>query len=220
VIVLIANNTGAEARRLLDRFPDRIGHIYAPGAWRTPWPHYALDNGAFAAWRNDRPVDFDAVRVLCDRAAKAERPPRWVAVPDVVMQRDETLERWHRWAPELAAYGWPLAFVVQNGMTAADIPGAAAVVFVGGDTAWKQETVAYWCEHHPRVHVGRVNGQRDLWRYHRAGAESCDGTGWFRGDRRQLDGLWYYLADSEGLEDCAHGPMQRRLFAPGAPEAA
>lgn len=36
-----------------------------------------------------------------------------------------------------------------------------------------------------------------------------------RGKRRQLDGLWYYLADTEGLEDAAHGPMQRRMFARG-----
>ena len=31
---------------------------------------------------------------------------------------------------------------------------------------------------------------------HDAGAESCDGTGWFRGDRKQLDGLEKYLDES------------------------
>jgi hypothetical protein len=220
---MVANNSGKEARRLAATFPGRVGHLYGPGGWRGPFPEfpYALDNGAFPAWQKGRALDEPAFRKLCDRAAAAAVAPRWVAVPDVVCDRDRTLASWYKWAPELRdRYGWPLAFVVQNGMTAGDIPGQADVVFVGGDTKWKQETAAYWSQHHPRVHIGRVNGERDLWRYHRAGAESCDGTGWFRGSRRQLDGLWYYLADSSGLDDAAHGPMQCRLFPLGAPRAA
>ena len=47
-----------------------------------------------------------------------------------------------------------------------------------------------------RVHVGRVNTYRLLWLAHEAGAESCDGTGWFRGDRKQLQGLIDYLQES------------------------
>lgn len=31
---------------------------------------------------------------------------------------------------------------------------------------------------------------------HDAGAESCDGTGWFRGDQKQLSGLRRYLYES------------------------
>ena len=209
--VYLAGNCGREAYRLRDTFPDRIGHLYAPGGFKSPWPNYALDNGAFAEWSKGKPFDADKFRKLCDRA-QLEHKPQWVAVPDVVTDRSATLRRWDEWAPELEARGWPLAFVVQDGMRAIDIPHNAAVLFVGGSTEWKQETAEYWCENHPRVHIGRVNGERDLWRYHRLGAESCDGTGWFRGRRRQLDGLWYYLADSEGLDDAAHGPMQSRLF--------
>lgn len=213
-MVMLANNSGREARRLAAAYPGRIGHLYGPGGWRGPFPEFphALDNGAFPAWRAGRELDAEQFLAHCDRAARATIAPRWVAVPDVVCDRDRTLARWDRWAPELTArFGWPLAFVVQNGMTPADLPAAAAVVFVGGDTAWKRETTAMWCAAHPRVHVGRVNGERDLWRYHRAGAESCDGTGWFRGDRRQLDGLWYYLADSSGRA-ADIGPSQPRLF--------
>lgn len=213
MLVMISNNCGAEAKRLLATYPERIGHLYAPGGFKEPWPHYALDNGAFAEWTNGRPFNMDNLRRLCDRAARAPHPPRWVAVPDVVTDRARTLERWQEFAPELAAYGWPLAFVVQDGMCTVDVPRDADVVFVGGSTEWKQATAPQWCRIFPRVHIGRVNGQKDLWRYHRLGAESCDGTGWFRGKRRQLDGLWYYLADTEGLEDAAHGPMQRRMFA-------
>jgi hypothetical protein len=215
--VLVANNSGKEARRLAATHPGRIGHLYGPGGWRGPFPEfpYALDNGAFPAF--SRGVEWDAAPFLdlCERAAAASIAPRWIAVPDVVCDRDRTLASWDRWAPELRErFGWPLAFVVQNGMTASDVPDDAALIFVGGDTKWKRETAAYWRTARPRVHIGRVNGERDLWRYHHAGAESCDGTGWFRGDRRQLDGLWYYLADSSGH---AHdkGPLQPRLFALG-----
>lgn len=209
---MIANNAGREAKRLLEKFPDRIGHIYSPGRWQTPWPEYALDNGAFTEWTKGRPFNSAAFLALLDRAALANYAPRWVAVPDVVTEREATLERWHEWAPQIAPRRWPMAFVVQDGMSPADVPGAAKVIFVGGSTDWKKATATMWCQEFPRVHIGRVNGEADLWRYHRAGAESCDGTGWFRGDRRQLDGLWYYLADTEGEQDAAHGPMQPRLF--------
>lgn len=219
MIVMLANNSGAEARRLALAYPGRVGHLYGPGGWRGPFPefpHY-IENGVFPKFTSGRRWLSAPFLELCDSAAAAPIAPRWVAVPDVVCDRVRTLARWRRWAPLLRRrYGWPLAFVVQNGMTAADIPADAAVVFVGGDTAWKRETAAYWCANHPRVHVGRVNGERDLWRFHQAGAESCDGTGWFRGDRRQLDGLWYYLADSSARAH-DHGPHQPRLFALGVP---
>lgn len=223
MIVMVANNSGREARRLASSHPGRIGHLYGPGGWRGPFPEfpYALDNGAFPAFSKGTAWSARPFLDLCHRAKAAGIPPQWVAVPDVVCDRDATLASWYRWAPHLRTrYGWPLAFVVQDGMQKGDVPGEAAVIFVGGSTEWKQKTAAYWCQHFPRVHVGRVNGERDLWRYHRAGAESCDGTGWFRGSRKQLDGLWYYLADSSGLPDAAHGPMQCRLFPLGETVAA
>jgi hypothetical protein len=215
VRILVSNNSGKEARALANAFPTRIGHLYSPGAFRGPFAEfpYAIDNGAFPAWSRGEAFDADAFRRLLDRVSRAPIAPLWVAVPDVVANREQTLDAWRAWRVEVAAYGWPLAFVVQDGMTAGDVPPDAAVVFVGGSTRWKWDTVAMWCAAFPRVHVGRVNMERLLWQIHRAGAESCDGTGWFRGDRSQLDGLWYYLADSAGLEDDpAHGATQLRLF--------
>ena len=64
-------------------------------------------------------------------------------------------------------------------------------MFVGGSTEWK-----YWAvkEFSPRfpTHVGRVNGNH-LWFCYCAGAVSCDGSGWFRGDHKQLAKLLEYL---------------------------
>ena len=44
------------------------------------------------------------------------------------------------------------------------------------------------------MHVGRVNTERRLWQCARLGAESCDGTGFFRGDPVQL----WFLDLAEG----------------------
>lgn len=66
--------------------------------------------------------------------------------------------------------------------------------------------VGYLAGAFPRIHVGRVNTERMLWMAHEAGAESCDGTGWFRGDKAQLAGLMRYLDDStNGVRDQRNG---------------
>jgi hypothetical protein len=175
---------------------DLIGHLYSPDGWRipVPWLPYALDNGAFSAFRTGRPWDAgDFVRHL-ERAKAAPVAPLWVVVPDVVADRDATLARWQLWAPQIkASYGFPLAFAVQDGMTRADVPPDADLVFVGGTTEWKRETMPMWCETFPRVHIARINTARWLWRAWALGAESVDGTGWFRGSRSQIAALTTYL---------------------------
>lgn len=125
------------------------------------------------------------------------------------------LAAWKEHAPRIAAAGYRLAMAVQDGMTADDVPPDAAVVFVGGSTEWKWRNLRHWTTSFPRVHVGRVNTEKYLWRAHEAGAESCDGTGFFRGRREQLDGLIRYLEQSTGTattSDEARG--QTRLFEP------
>ena len=168
---------------------------------------YALDNGAFPAWVNGTPWDDDGFCEMLELAAK-HHAPRWVLVPDVVADREGTLTLWNQWRSALHDYGWPLAFAVQDGMTQSDVPDDADVIFIGGTTAWKWQTMWQWCANNPRVHVGRVNSYGRLWDCHEAGAESCDGTGWFRGDQLQLAGLEKYLAESLN-----GGRAQARLIA-------
>jgi len=69
---------------------------------------------------------------------------------------------------------------------------------VGGSTEWKWRTVRGWCADFQHVHVGRVNGERELWQAHEAGAESCDGTGWGRDASRRdkMPALIRYLEQS------------------------
>jgi hypothetical protein len=198
MIVMPANNTGIVIGWLAGRFPGGIGHLFSPGAQRGPFQFmpYALDNGAFAAgdaW--EEAPWFD----LMEWAKLSGQRPLWSIVPDVVADRLRTLRKWNLYAPQLQKYGWPLAFAVQDGMVAADVPSGADVVFVGGSTEWKWATAEMWCKEFPRVHVGRVNTYRRLWDCHDWGAESCDGTGWTRGDQRQARGLLAYLEESTGM---------------------
>ena len=197
MVVMLTNNTGIRVGYLAGRFPGKIGHLYSPGAQIGPFEFipFGLDNGAFG---HNEDWDEQAWLHLLDWARISGQEPRWCIVPDVVGDRDRTLDRWHIYSRVAAMYGWPLAFAVQDGMTPKDVPADASVVFVGGTTEWKWRTVGMWCGYFKRVHVGRVNTYRRLWECHNAGAESIDGTGWMRGDQRQYRGLVAYLEESTG----------------------
>lgn len=194
-----ANNSSMHLGYLAGKYQGKIGWLLSPGGYRRPhkWLPYAVDNGAFAGF--DEQAFLDLIRHIAAQVALREiEPPLWVIVPDVVAHRAATLESWERWAPQLKAFGWPLAFAVQDGMTQADVPKDAEVIFVGGSTKWKWNTAPDWCRDNARVHVGRVNGYRWLWYCDQWGVESTDGTGFFRGDMVQLAGLEQYLRESTG----------------------
>lgn len=194
-----SNNSGWIVKELARAYPGRIGHLYSPNGQRGPYPEipYALDNGAFAKGASWTPEPWLS---LLDWAYKSKQNPQWVLVPDVVGNKEGTLRRWEEFCPVAARYGWPLAFAVQDGMVPSDVPSRADVVFVGGSTEFKLVTMANWCAHFPHVHVGRVNTYNRLVLCWRAGVYSVDGTGWFRGNKRQLAGLFTFLRETSGIE--------------------
>jgi len=180
------------------RYPGSVGHLYSPGGWRRPepWLPYALDNGAWGAHLAGSAWDCGAWRDHLRRAALSGQAPLWAVVPDMVGDRAATLEMWRAHSPEAARYGWPLAFAAQDGMEPDDVPDDAAVVFLGGSTAWKLDNLAAWGRAFPgRLHVARVNTRTRLSLCYRAGAMSCDGTGWGRGDQQQLGGLKQFIEE-------------------------
>ncbi len=201
MIVMPGDNTGILVGYLAGKYPGKMGHLFSPRPHRVPcgpfnFMPFALDNGAYAAG-----TEWDESRWfrMLDWARLSGQRPLWALVPDVVGDRDKTLQRWDDYAGRTASYGWPLAFAVQDGMTPVDVPRNADVVFVGGSTEWKWRTVEMWCRAFVSVHVGRVNSYRRLWQCHDAGAESCDGTGWFRGDHgsgKPLRAITAYLEES------------------------
>lgn len=202
MIVMPANSSGWFWHSLA-RETGRIGHLYSPGAQCGPWPWfpYSLDNGVFALWEPaSNSFDENAWasvgvaqwRQLLFWCAAAPLKPRWAIVPDRPGDWAATLTKWRRYAPELKAAGIPLAVAVQDGATADDVrrlDPQPAVIAVGGSTEWKWATAAQWILDFPRVHVLRCNSPERLHLLESLGCESCDGTGWNRGDRKQTRGI-------------------------------
>jgi len=193
VIIMPSNNTGFEAGRLFERHPERLAHLHSVESPREPKQGipWALDNGVFGAWKNGKSWSEEPFYQYLESYAAWK--PLWAVVPDSIGNRDQTLEMWGQHQAAVAAFGVPLAFAVQDGMEASDVPPNADVVFVGGSTSWKWRNLRVWTVNFPRVHVGRVNTARLLEMAESCGAESCDGTGWFRDPTRTAE-LESYLA--------------------------
>ena len=198
MMVMVTNSSSMLTGYLAGKYEGRIGWLLSPGGWRNPhsWLGYAMDNGAFPIWTKGQQWQDAPFYDHLQRIVGHSNKPRWIAVPDVVGNREATLRSWFTHSPRVAQYGCPLAFVVQDGMTPDDIPPNASVVFVGGTDDWKMRSVPMFTAAFPRVHVGRINGEKGLWECHEAGAESCDGTGWMRCGEERAAGLVRYLDDS------------------------
>lgn len=195
MIVMPTNSFKFTCGVLFGRYPERLAHLHSVNSPREPIleQKWALDNGVFSAWEKNR--EWSDVPFYDYLAKYQYHRPEWSVVPDWVGDKKKTLELWDRHADLVDAYGSPLAFACQDGMTPDDIPQTAAVAFIGGTTEWKWRHLRDFTEAFPRVHVGRVNSYRMLWMAHEAGAESCDGTGWFRDPRRTQE-LERYLRES------------------------
>ena len=188
------------------KYPGSMGHLYSPGGLKKQpygeWLPYALDNGAWSAHLSGKPWDPDAWRNHLMTAALSGQDPIWAVVPDVVGNMRRTLEMWNNYAAEVARYSWPLAFAAQDGMEPSDVPDTAAVVFLGGSTNWKLANIDKWGASFPgRLHVARVTTYKRLRICQRAGAVSCDGTGWGRARGAQYADLHRYIREEWGNEN-------------------
>jgi len=209
VIVMVSNQTGVEVGYMAGQYPGSIGHLYSPTAQKGPYYFlpYALDNGAWPAFKNKRDWSVEEWRELIKWAQWSGQPPLWSLVPDVVGDRTGTMERWLEYVGEVRAAGFRPAFAIQDGMTFADVPDSECVLFLGGSTdptdenpdkgGWKEAAIDPWCRAFPgRVHVGRVNTWDRLVMCWRAGAISIDGTGWYH--HRQRADLRKFLKETNG----------------------
>ncbi len=207
MLVMPANSTGWFFH-CLARETGRLGHLYSPGGHRVPvpWFPYALDNGAFSCWdmttnsfNHDK---WDGVegkdgmmskwQKLLTWAQFQDQKAMWAIVPDVIGDGNATLARWEEYAPIVKESQIPLAIAVQDGMTVQCVRRLEIqpeVIAIGGTTEWKWGTVEKWVKAFPRVHVLRCNMPTKLQELEAMGVESCDGTGWNRGDRNKTLGL-------------------------------
>ncbi len=197
MIVMVTNNSGAMVHYLAGKHPNQIGWLISPEGFKEPrrWLPYALDNGKYSAWENKIEWSDEPFFELLDRCSLSRYKPLWVTVPDEVADKEKTLWLWNQYEARIKKYGWPLAFVVQDGMIPFDVPKSADVIFIGGTTSWKWRNAALFAAAFPKIHVGRVNWVDKLEYCDRLGVESCDGTGFFRGgeDSVQSEQLQQFL---------------------------
>lgn len=170
--------------------------VSAAGVWRTEgFDIWVGDNGAWSDFTQGKPFDgsrFARFIGWVVGQVKAGNPPRWIALPDIVMGGPQSLNlslawlRWLRKIPELATMRFML--VVQNGMECCAstltrlrrVVGPLVGVFVGGDTDWKLRTKGFWRAFTYMLgailHVGRVNSAKRIESCGKVEADSFDGT--------------------------------------------
>jgi hypothetical protein len=180
--MLLVNGATKTVRQLL---PSRhLGVLLSPGCGnRQWWPEgtaWAVDNGAFGGF------DERKWTRLMDRL----RPDAWcrfVVAPDKLADAAETRKLFDRWGGEIAARGFRVAYVLQDGETGATIPwGVCDAIFIGGSDAFKlsRGTAEMAREAKARgkwVHLGRVNSHSRLRYAFTLGCDSVDGSSfsWF-----------------------------------------
>jgi hypothetical protein len=184
-------------------FPDRVAFERDIGLMIQPrtayeeqlqrFPFWAADNGAFTTHKGG----FSARRfrkMLDHPELVRRRGDCWfVAVPDSVSVSHDhrpvvdvigTLAKFEPWAEEIRARGFRTALVAQNGLDSMlDLVAwpLVDVLFIGGDTPWKESDEAVQCAAvalgmGKGVHMGRVNSFRRLKLAARMRAHTADGT--------------------------------------------
>lgn len=92
---------------------------------------WAVDNGCFKRYEPEKILN------TLKRYQGVENCLFFVA-PDVVCNHDATLKLFHEWRDVIKGYGYPIAFVCQNGATIENVPFEQIdAVFIGGDNNYK-----------------------------------------------------------------------------------
>jgi hypothetical protein len=176
-VLLLVAKSSAQVRQLrAEGF--NVGRLLGPRDRKPdveglPW---AADNDAFNGFAEER-----YLRMI--EAIKGAPGCLFVTAPDVVGDRDGTLELWQLWSPLIADRGLPPAYVLQDGEDGTTIPLSAKAAFLGGTTEYKMGEQGWQAAQAARarglsLHVGRVNTLRRIRHAQRLGADSIDGTKW------------------------------------------
>lgn len=116
-----------------------------------------------------------------------------VVIPDRPFNWPITLEMFRQLAPYARQFGFPVALAIQNGVNLAEVKSLDFdTVFVGGDEDFKRRqcwpVIDYARSLGKWIHVGRVNGERNLKKYY-GYADSWDGTTFSRHPTQQFEPL-------------------------------
>lgn len=156
--------------------------VSATGVHRTEGFPYALENGAFTAYQDNKPFNESRFETLLKTLGAGAD---WCAVPDIVGGGLRSLELSRAWLARVLSSCQRALICVQDGMTVADVAdliGPTVGIFVGGSptTTWKLDTMGQWSKlaasRGAWCHVGRVNSAKRIGICQRAGVTSFDGT--------------------------------------------
>lgn len=145
---------------------------------------FALDNGAFQDWKQERP--FDGKAFLHDVEICAPLRPDFIVIPDIVAAGLDSLSFSHSWVPQLRslAPSTPLYLAVQDGMELSHVaafPHRIQGIFVGGSRPWKYDTAKQWItwahEQGYLVHIGAIGSLKGVRWARQLGADSIDSNG-------------------------------------------
>ena len=174
MILFYANCSNKYTKKYHEECPDKIGQMMNPtSGWGKPKGIYAIDNGAYNQFNEEK--FFEMLR-----KAKRYHPPLFIVAPDVIGCHCRTHALWMYYYPILKQYGYPIAFVAQEGCEPNLVPSGADWIFIGGRDPWKMKNVKKYIIDRP-VHVGRVSSYKRLKTCEMLGVDSVDGSGWFRG---------------------------------------
>ncbi len=176
-----ASRTGTKTTLAKMREMDWSILVSAAGVLRTEgFRTWALDNGAWSAFQQQRAFDEDAFSRAIDKVGEGAQ---WVVLPDIVAGGMASLDLSLKWLDRLRGFPERLLIAVQDGMTPDDVRaylGPMVGIFLGGSTEWKLATMNAWGQLARRrncyYHVGRVNSLKRINACAQAGADSFDGT--------------------------------------------
>ena len=200
-----------------------VGLMMCDG-WRDPsdYPFFAVDNGAFSAWKQGKRWNPATFLHIMTRCAEEGRAPEFAVLPDIVGGGEESLRMSMAWFDALDAtfpeIGWALA--VQDGMdgdmvrricgTWGWLTSSITTIFVGGTMDWKLATMKYWAmfahERGMQCHVGRMGPVERMIKADLAGADSIDSTTWIQRNgclRHHVRAYRDFMANRKPLEDFA-----------------
>lgn len=148
---------------------------------------YAVDNGAFPAWRDKKPWPEAKFLKMIDRILTFERKPDFIVCPDIVAAGPASLDFSMLWRNRLPKE-WPCYLAVQDGMTTCGVLSVLDRfdgIFVGGTDVWKRNTAPLWAKlarpEGKKLHVGRINSLQGAFVQGKVvGADSIDGNNWNR----------------------------------------
>jgi hypothetical protein len=137
---------------------------------------WACDNDAFTGF------DANQFRRALDAYADNVDTCRFIVCPDVICDAQATTRQFYAWYFEIKRYGYPIAYVLQNGVTLDMIPWAwVDCLFIGGDDKFKFSQVIRDIANeakarHIWLHMGRVSSQYRIIYSKSIGCDSYDGT--------------------------------------------